>query len=617
MEIKTILRRNLFILDLEATNKDSVLKELSQKLCSEGYIRNQDAFLTKLKERESLSTTGVGRGIAIPHAKSKELDEAVVLFARSEKGIDFDSLDGKLTYNFFMIATPLRSKDSHLKILANLSSQLMHKNIQEKLNDVRDFDSLLDVFKLKATRSVNLAPKTLNIVAVSACATGIAHTYMAAEKLHKLGEAKSYAVRVETNGMAGVEYKLSKQEIKDADIVIIAADIKIDKRRFDGKKMVSVPTSEVINDPEGVVEKALKAPSYDSSGKRVKTQKRNGTWALHLNAGFSYMMPFIVAGGVIMALSFLVERLVGLPFEIFDNTDIFNTFIGYSRDLGTLTLNYMYPVLAAYIAKSIASRPGLVAGAVAGGIAMVSGSGLFGVVIGGFLAGYVMNIIKGALKNTPKILINMKKVLLYPVLGVGIVGFIMLALSIPMSSLNALLNDTLNGLSNVNATILGVVLGAMMAYDLGGPVNKTAYLFATAGLIASASTGGSSAMAAVMAAGMVPPLATFVATRLFRQKYNLEEREIGLTNLILGASFITEGALPFVEIESKETTLSFMIGAAVAAGLVRMSNIMSVAPHGGVFVIILTNKPLLYLAYIILGSCISGILMGLFKKKSY
>lgn len=616
MEVRDVLRKDLFIGDIKATEKSEILKELTQKLYDGDYIGSKENFLQKLKDREEISTTGVGDGIAIPHAKSNDLEETVVLFAKSDKGVDFDSMDKELTHYFFVIATPTDSGDDHLKVLAKLSTELMKEETQTALKSVTDYQSLLEVFdkqEIKKTDSIKIGK---NIIAVTACATGIAHTYMAAEKLNEAGDKLGYNIRVETNGSSGVENGLSREEIDKADAVVVAADIHVDMNRFDGKRLIAVPVAQAIHKPAELIEEALQAPVYKVEGGKLESaSKQTGLYG-HLLNGVSHMLPFVVGGGILIALAFLLDQILGVPTEALGDLGSYNQMAAYLNQIGGAAFGFMLPVLAGYISMSIADRPGLVVGFVAGGVAATGGAGFLGALVGGFLAGYTMNIVKKALEKLPKNLTGIKTILLYPVLGIFIAGSLMLLFNIPMSSLNAVMNNFLEGLSGTNAAILGVIVGSMMAIDLGGPINKAAYLFGTGTLASATAAGGSAVMAAVMAAGMVPPLATFVSTMLFKDKYNEEENQAGITNLVLGASFITEGAIPFASSDPLRVLPSFVVGSSLTGALVMMSNILVKAPHGGVFVIFLISKPILYISYILIGSIVSGVLLGIFKKKA-
>lgn len=615
MKIKDVLKENLFIAELKSTTKEAVLLELTKKLYSENYISDQEDFLNKLKDREAIYTTGVGDGIAIPHAKSDDLKDTVVLFAKSTKGVDFESMDGKPTHYFFVIATPTESEDAHLKVLSSLSGELAKTNTQESLINVTDFNSLLEVFAHTSKKEDLGQITTKNIVAVTACATGIAHTYMAAEKLIEAGEKLNYNVRVETNGSVGVENGLTAKEIEDADAVIIAADIHVERHRFAGKRLVSVPVAQAIHKPEELIKEALNASPYQSGEKTSQTSSKSVGLYGHLLNGVSHMLPFVVGGGILIALGFLLDQILGVPTEALGSLGSYNQLAASLNQIGGTAFNFMLPVLAGYIAMSMADRPGLVVGFVSGGIAAAGGAGFLGALVGGFLAGFVTNSIKKVLKGLPKNLDGIKTILLFPVLGILISGSLMLLFNIPMSALNTGLNSFLEGLSGTNAAILGIIVGSMMAIDLGGPINKAAYLFATGTLASATASGGSAVMAAVMAAGMVPPLATFVSTMLFKDKYNDEDNQAGLTNLVLGASFITEGAIPFASSDPLRVLPSFVVGSSLTGALVMMSNILVNAPHGGIFVIFLISKPLLYMLYIAIGSVVSGVLLGVFKRK--
>lgn len=612
MEIKDVLRKDLFIDDLKSKDKESVLFEMTKKLLDQGYIKDQQDFLDKIKAREEISSTGIGDGIGIPHAKSDDLNETVVVYAKSKSGAEFAAMDGQPVYDFFLIATPTKSGDAHLKVLANLSTALVKAETQAKLKDVTNFETLVQAFDSDVEKVAKVKLASKNIVAVTACATGIAHTYMASEKLAAAGKNLGYNLRVETNGSSGVENRLTEAEIEAADAVIVASDINVETNRFDGKRLISVPVAKAIHKPEELIADALKADYFVATGEKKASSKQTGLYG-HLLNGVSHMLPFVVGGGILIALAFLVDQVLGVPTESLGSLGSYNELAGYLNQIGGTAFGFMLPVLAGYIAMSMADRPGLVVGFVAGGIAAAGGSGFLGALVGGFLAGFVMNLIKKGLANLPKNLTGIKTILLYPVLGIFVVGIAMLLFNIPMSALNTRLNAFLEGLSGTNAAILGVIVGSMMAIDLGGPINKAAYLFAT-GTLASASTGGSAVMAAVMAAGMVPPLATFVATRVFAKKYSEEETQAGLTNLVLGASFITEGAIPFASSDPIRVLPSFVVGSALTGALVMMSDILVNAPHGGIFVIFLISKPLLYLLYIILGSVVSGVLLGVSKR---
>lgn len=610
--ITQVLKPNLVIFNLNASSKDEVLTEMAQKLSQEGIVANEMSFIETLKEREAISTTGVGDGIAIPHGRSSVVSESVVVFGRSDTGIDFDSMDGKPAHLFFMIATPENSGDDHLSILSTLSGLLMKSEVQEAIRTASTYDELVEAFDIDNEPKQEVVDSESFVVAVTACATGIAHTYMAAEKLQETAKNKGIAIKVETNGSSGVGNRLTQDDIKNADAVIVAADINVEMNRFNGKKLIKVPVASAISHPDSLIDKALtEADVYTASSTDSSNEESEGSHLYkHLLNGVSHMLPFVVGGGILIAIAFMLDQLIGVPTAELGQLGSYNAFPAILKDIGGQAFGFMLPVLAGYIAYSIADRPGLVVGFVAGGIASTGGAGFLGALIGGFLAGYTMNMIKKLLTNLPQSLAGIKTILLYPVLGVLVTGLLMVLINIPMKSVNEAMNGFLNGLSGTNAVLLGALLGGMMAVDLGGPINKAAYVFGTGTLAATAAGQGS----AVMAAGMVPPLAVFVATLLFKHKFKAEERQAGMTNLILGASFITEGAIPFASSDPIRVIPSFVVGSALTGALSLAFNITVNAPHGGLFVILLVSQPLLYILFIIIGSVVSGLLMGILKR---
>lgn len=614
--LNQVLKRNLVIFDLKSSNKEDVLSEMATKLGEEGIVSDVSSFINTLKDREAISTTGVGDGIAIPHGRSAVVSESVVVFGRSEKGIDFDAMDGNPAYLFFMIATPENSGDDHLAILSKLSGLLMNSDVQKGLKKASTYEALLEAFDLQEARENVIGEDEPYIVAVTACATGIAHTYMAAEKLQETAKDHQIAIKVETNGSSGVGNRLTPADIERAEAVIVAADINVEMERFKGKKLIKVPVASAISQPEVLIQRALSTSEIYTSESTESSHVENEGNNLykHLLNGVSHMLPFVVGGGILIAIAFMLDQLLGVPTAELAQLGSYNAFPAILKDIGGQAFGFMLPVLAGYIAYSIADRPGLVVGFVAGGIASAGGAGFLGALIGGFLAGYAMNVIKKLLVNLPQSLAGIKTILLYPVLGVLVTGLLMVLINIPMKTVNESMNAFLNGLSGTNAVLLGALLGGMMAIDLGGPINKAAYVFGTGTLAATAAGQGSAVMAAVMAAGMVPPLAVFVATLLFKHKFNPEERQAGMTNLILGASFITEGAIPFASSDPLRVIPSFVVGSALTGALSLAFNITVNAPHGGLFVIVLVSQPLLYILFIIIGAIVSGLLMGILKR---
>ncbi|MDR0297730.1 MAG: fructose-specific PTS transporter subunit EIIC [Streptococcaceae bacterium] len=639
MEIKELLKPEVMLLDLQATDKDAAITEMVQSLVKYGYVTDFDAFKAGIWARENQTSTGLGEGIAMPHSKNAAVVEPVVLFARSRAGVDYAALDGAPVHLFFMIAAPEGANDTHLEALANLSKFLLQDGFTEKLSAAatpREITRLFDLSALTETKTLENAAHF--IVAVTACTTGIAHTYMAEEALKKTAAELGIGIKVETNGARGVDNQLTASDIEKADGVLVAADKKVAMARFAGKSLLLKPVAAAIREPQALIEEtvAAKMPVYAADSNEAESVSADEKESLgkafykHLMGGVSAMLPFVVGGGILIALAFLIDQSLGVPHSALSSLGVYHPIAAYFKNIGVVAFSFMLPVLAGFIANSIADKPGLVAGFVAGSMAS-SGlafgkldhgalsasaipSGFLGALVGGFLAGGVILVLRKLFKNLPKSLDGIKAILLYPLLGAFVTGFLMLFINIPMGAVNQGLSDFLKGLSGSSALILGLVVGGMMAIDMGGPINKAAYIFATGTLASTVATGGSVVMAAVMAGGMVPPLATFVATLLFRTKFSQEERNAGLTNIVLGLSFITEGAIPFGAADPARAIPSFMVGAAVAGGLTGALGIKLMAPHGGVFVLALSNHPLSYLLFILVGAVMSGIIFGTLKR---
>ncbi|HEL2441860.1 TPA: PTS sugar transporter subunit IIA [Streptococcus suis] len=649
MKIQDVLRKDVMLLDLQATSKEAVIDEMITSLVDKGYVTDFDVFKTGIMNREAQTTTGLGDGIAMPHAKNAAVKEATVLFAKSNKGVDYASLDGQPTDLFFMIAAPEGANDTHLAALAELSKYLMKPGFADKLRSVSSPEEVISVFDTaeeadKAAEEVVTTPSGDRpfIVAVTACTTGIAHTYMAEEALKKQAAEMGVDIKVETNGASGVGNKLTAEDIKNAAGVIIASDKAVDMPRFNGKPLVSRPVAAGIKQAEELINIILdgKASAYTATegAATVESSEKlslGKAFYKHLMSGVSQMLPFVIGGGILIALAFLFDNLLGVPSDSLSNLGSYNEIASMFMKVGQAAFGFMLPLLAGYIAYSIAEKPGLVAGFVAGAIAnsglafgkipyaaggeetlALAGvsSGFLGALVGGFLAGGVVLVLRNALRNLPKSLQGLNAILLLPLLGTAITGFLMFFVNIPMAAINTGMNNFLAGLEGSSAILLGLVLGGMMAVDMGGPVNKAAYVFGTGTLAATVADGGSVAMAAVMAGGMVPPLAIFVATLLFKNKFTQEERNSGLTNIVMGLSFITEGAIPFGAADPARAIPSFIAGSALAGALVGLSGIQLMAPHGGIFVIALTSNPLLYLAYVAIGAVVSGVLYGVLRK---
>ncbi len=649
MKIQDVLKKDVMLLDLQATSKEAVIDEMITSLVDKGYVTDFEVFKTGILNREAQTTTGLGDGIAMPHAKNAAVKEATVLFAKSNKGVDYASLDGQPTDLFFMIAAPEGANDTHLAALAELSKYLMKPGFADKLRSVSSPEEVIAVFDEaeaadKVAEEVVVAPSGDRpfIVAVTACTTGIAHTYMAEEALKKQAAEMGVDIKVETNGASGVGNKLTAEDIKNAAGVIIAADKAVDMSRFNGKPLVSRPVAAGIKQPEELIKLILegKASTYTVSegAATVESSEKlslGKAFYKHLMSGVSQMLPFVIGGGILIALAFLVDNLLGVPNDSLSSLGSYNELASMFMKIGGAAFGFMLPLLAGYIAYSIAEKPGLVAGFVAGAIAnsglafgkipyaaggeetlALAGvsSGFLGALVGGFLAGGVVLVLRNALRNLPKSLQGLNAILLLPLLGTALTGFLMFFVNIPMAAINTGMNNFLSGLEGSSAVLLGLVLGGMMAVDMGGPVNKAAYVFGTGTLAATVANGGSVAMAAVMAGGMVPPLAVFVATLLYKNKFTQEERNSGLTNIVMGLSFITEGAIPFGAADPARAIPSFIAGSALAGALVGLSGIQLIAPHGGIFVIALTSNPLLYLAYVAIGAVVSGVLYGALRQ---
>ena len=648
MKIQDLLRKDVMLLDLQATEKTAVIEEMIKSLVDHGYVTDFETFKEGILAREALTSTGLGEGIAMPHSKNSAVKEATVLFAKSNKGVDYESLDGQPTDLFFMIAAPEGANDTHLAALAELSQYLMKDGFADKLRKVSSPDEVIALFDQASEKAEEPVQAPANesgdfLVAVTACTTGIAHTYMAQEALQKVAAEMGVGIKVETNGASGVGNKLTAEDIKKAKAVIIAADKAVEMDRFDGKPLISRPVADGIRKTEELINLALSgnAEVYKAANGGAAVASSNeklslgGAFYKHLMSGVSQMLPFVIGGGIMIAIAFLLDQILGVPKDQLSNLGSYHEIAAQFKAIGGAAFGFMLPVLAGYIAYSIAEKPGLVSGFVAGaiassgasfgGVAYAAGgektlslagvsSGFLGALVGGFLAGGVILVLRKLLAGLPRSLEGIRSILLLPLLGVLVTGFLMLAVNIPMSAINTALNDFLASLSGSSAVLLGLLVGGMMAVDMGGPVNKAAYVFGTSTLASTVSTGGSPVMAAVMAAGMVPPLAVFVATLLFKDKFTTEERDSGLTNIVMGLSFITEGAIPFGAADPARAIPSFIVGSALTGALVGLSGIKLMAPHGGIFVIGLTNNPILYLVYVLIGAVVSGILFGYLRK---
>ena len=627
MNIKDLMVKEAMIMDLQATDKKGAIDEMVQKMFDAGRISDIETYKEGILARVAQTSTGLGDGIAMPHAKNSAVKEATVLFAKSQKGVDYEALDGQPTYLFFMIAAPEGANDTHLQALAALSRLLIDADFVGKLKEANTPEEVQDFFQTaeeqkeaeeKAEQETQAAeasahPERKFVVAVTACPTGIAHTYMAEDALKKKAKEMGVEIKVETNG---------SEDIARAEGVIVAADKKVEMNRFDGKELINRPVSDGIRKPEELINLALSgtAPVFHGDGKESSSEEGNADGTIgqriykDLMNGVSHMLPFVIGGGIAIALSFMIDQFIGVPHDQLSNLGNYNQAASWFNQIGQAAFGFMLPVLAGFIASSIGDRPGLIVGFAAGALANTGGAGFLGALIGGFLAGYVIVFLRKLFKNLPKSLDGIKTILFYPVFGLLITGFLMLLVNVPMKAINDALNGFLTSMSGSNAALLGALLAGMMAADLGGPINKAAYVFGTATLATTVATGGSVVMASVMAGGMVPPLAIFVATRLFKNKFSKTDQDAGLTNIVMGLSFVTEGSIPFAAADPIRAIPSFIIGSALTGGLVGAFGIKLLAPHGGIFVVFLLSHPVMYLVFIAIGAVVSGVIYGLLRK---
>ncbi|EOQ27406.1 fructose-specific PTS transporter subunit EIIC [Bacillus cereus group sp. RP37] len=617
MKITELLKRDTVIMNLTASNKEAVIDELVEKLASANRLNSKAEFKEAIFKRESQSTTGIGEGIAIPHAKTKAVKQPAICFGRSVSGINYESLDGQPAHLFFMIAASEGANNTHLETLSRLSTLLMDEGFRRQLLEAKDGEELLRLFDEKENEKeegeVEVAKPEGNepyVLAVTACPTGIAHTYMAADSLKAKAAELGIAIKVETNGSTGIKNGLTKEDIERATTIIVAADKQVEMNRFAGKHVIQVPVADGIRKTEVLLNRAVKqdAPIFKGikeDGKAESTEKEKGLGIYkHLMSGVSNMLPFVVGGGILIALAFMFG---GIKAEG-PIAEILMTIGGGEKG----AFLFLVPILAGFIASSIADRPGFMPGVVGGFLAAQANAGFLGGLIAGFLAGYIVLGLKRLFSGLPVQLEGIKPVLLYPVFGLLITGVVMQkVVNPPVVALNEMLTGWLNGLSGTNAILLGLILGGMMAIDMGGPINKAAFTFGIAAIEAK----NFGVHSAVMAGGMVPPLAIAFATTFFKSKFTEAERKSGLTNYIMGASFITEGAIPFAAADPVRVIVSCVVGSSIAGALSMLFQITLPAPHGGLFVIALVNKPVLYIFSIFIGTVVSALMMGIWKKK--
>ena len=630
MKITDLLSKNAIKLNGIANDKTDVINQMVDLMMNNGNIMDKEAYKSTVMQREKEGTTGIGEGIAIPHGKSDSVSKPGLSAMVIPNGVEFESLDGQPAKLLFLIAAPNTKDNIHLDVLSRLSTLLMDVKFREKLINAKteeEFLKYIDEAEKEKLSENKVANSNYEILAITACPTGIAHTYMAAESLEKMGEQLGHRVKVETHGQSGVKNKFTKEEIKNAKAVIIAADTKVDLSRFDGKKLVKAKVADGINKPEELISHVLSdnAKIYHTSNKNNQedddTKESFGTRIYkHLMNGVTHMLPFVVGGGILIAIAFLLDDYSINPSNFGMNTPI----AAFFKTVGGAAFNVMLYILAGYIAMSIADRPGLAVGFV-GGILAVQGttfasltdssvvlvsSGFLGALIAGFVGGYIVLLLKKLCSYLPQSIEGIKTILLYPVFGILLIGLFMLTINPYVASINTAINNYLSSMGTANKVLLGAILGGMMAIDLGGPINKAAYTFGT-GMLAS---GQYEIMAAVMAGGMVPPLAIAFLATAFPRKIPKKDKQAAYVNYIMGLSFISEGAIPFASADPLRTIPAFVIGSAVTGALSMLFECTLRAPHGGIFVIATIGHPFKYLIAIIVGAMVATAIMAKLKK---
>ena len=639
MTIRDLLAAESINLNGTPAGKTEALNQCIDLMAKSGKIADVEKYRKGVFAREEEGTTGIGMGIAIPHCKSDAVTKAGLAAMVVKDGVDFESLDGTPAKIIFLIAAPNTEDNVHLQVLSKLSVMLMDEQFTNSLINAGSVDEFLNIIdsaekakdekeaakEAKAKEPVEVKKDDVFIVAVTACPTGIAHTYMAAEAIEKKAKELGYQVKVETRGSGGAKNVLTDDEIAKAAGVIVACDTNVPTDRFDGKKVIECQVSDGINKAEELIKRiaAGDAPVFKASGKKEASHSSVGgnesvghQIYKHLMNGVSHMLPFVVGGGILIAIAFLIDGfsvdLNSLPADQRANFGTITQAAAMFKGIGGTAFGFMLPILAGFIAMSIADRPGLAVGFVGGSIAANGTSGFLGALVAGFVAGYIVLLLKKVFSKLPESLDGMKPVLLYPLLGIFLVGVIMqFVVEPPIGALNTAINNGLNGLNGASAVVLGVLLGGMMSVDMGGPVNKAAYVFGTASIAA----GNYNIMAAVMIGGMVPPIAIALATIFFKNKFTADERKAGPTNFIMGLSFITEGAIPFAASDPLHVLPACVVGSAVAGGLSMAFGCTLMAPHGGIFVVPTIGNPLMYLVALVIGSFIACGLLGLLKKK--
>ena len=636
MKIRDLLAAESIELNGKVTGKKETLDAMVDLMAKSGKINDVEVYRKGVYAREEESTTGIGEGIAIPHCKSDSVDRPGLAAMVVPDGVDFDSLDGEKVDLIFLIAAPNTKENVHLDVLSKLSVLLMDEDFTKNLRSAKSVEEFLNVIdaaeaEKDAEEEQKEAEKAAEvpaddhsklILAVTGCPTGIAHTYMAAEALEKKAKELGYRIKVETRGSGGAKNVLTKAEIAEAECIIVAADTQVPMDRFAGKPVIQCKVADGISKAEELITKAAggHASIYEANGKAADDEEE-GQDSLghqiykHLMNGVSHMLPFVVGGGILIAIAFLIDGfavdLNSLPLEQRANFGTITPMAAMFKSIGDIAFKFMLPILAGFIAMSIADRPGLAVGFVGGAIAANGTSGFLGALAAGFLAGYVILLLKKICNKLPDSLEGTKPVLIYPLLGILIIGVLMTyVVEPPIGALNTMINNGLNGLNGASAILLGALLGGMMSVDMGGPVNKAAYVFGTASIAAA----HYNIMAAVMVGGMVPPTAIALATLIFKKKFTADERKAGPTNFIMGLSFITEGAIPFAASDPLHVLPACVAGSAVAGALSMAFNCTLMAPHGGIFVFLTVGNPLLYLVALVVGSVIACVLLGVLKK---
>lgn len=633
MRITDLLKSESIALGQKPADKQSAIRQLADLMAASGNLSDKEQYLKDVFAREASGTTGLGDGIATPHAKSTGVKEAGLAAMTVPAGMDFESMDGKPARLFFMIAAPDSANDAHIQILQQLAMMIMDPDFKEALIAAKTKEEFLHLIDLKEDgkfeapkaeaaasegEAVDAAPASdhIQILAVTACPTGIAHTFMAAESLEQHAKKRGISIKVETNGSGGAKNILTDAEIAAADGIIVAADKNVAMARFNGKKVVITKVADGINKADELIDRALKgdAPVYHASGSDteesaadVQGESLGRQIYKHLMNGVSHMLPFVVGGGILIALAFLFDDYSIDPKNFGSNTPLAKFF----KDIGGASFGFMLPVLAGFISMSIADRPGLAVGFVGGALAGTTGSGFLGALIAGFLGGYIVNFLKKASKCLPESLEGIKPMLIYPFFGILIMGFISLfIIAPPVSAINGWMVDTLKNMDPSAHIFMGMIVAGMMAVDMGGPINKAAYVTGT-GLLAS---GEFHVMAAVMAGGMVPPLAIALCTTFFKNRFTESERKAGVTNYVMGLSFITEGAIPFAAADPLRVIPSCVVGSAVTGALTMAFDCTLRAPHGGIFVVPTIGNPLMYLVSILVGAVVGCVILSILKK---